>query len=67
MLAGHTALENFWHEQKGKNLSRLLLNTSDDQPIFEIKNVTELDSFDGIENLNLGLIFYSESEQDKEQ
>jgi hypothetical protein len=65
-VAAHTALENFRYEPKGKELQDSLLNTSDDPPVFSVSEVTELESFEGLVNLNPGLIFYPEEKKKQE-
>src|SRR5688572_9237026 len=66
VLAGHTALEDFQSEPKAEELSNRLLNSDNDPATFEISKVEELDSFDRIENLKPGLIFYPESQSNSD-
>ena len=61
VVAGHAALENFQSEPKAEELSNRLLNPDSDPATFEISEVIEVDSFDKIENLHPGLIFYPET------
>ncbi len=63
VLAEATALENFRDEAKMQDLSRALLNGTDDPPRFEVEETAEIDSFDGIDNLTPGLGFYPEDEK----
>jgi len=63
VLAEHTALEDFRCEPKGIALIESLLNASDDPPIFTTDEVTEIESFDGYDNLSPGLVFYPEDGQ----
>jgi hypothetical protein len=61
VVAGHAALENFQSEPKAEMLRSQLLNPDNDAATFEIREVIEVDSFDGVENLHPGLIFYPET------
>ena len=63
VLAEHTAREDFRCEPKGKALRESLLNAPDDPPIFEIAEVTEVESFDR-DAKPLGLIFFPEDSDD---
>ena len=53
-------MEDFRCEPKGKELNASQLNATDDPSAFEIEEVIELESFDQIQNLKPGLIFYPE-------
>lgn len=44
--------------REDQSLQTIVLNTRDDSPVLNVEEINELVSFDGIENLSPGLIWY---------